>query len=370
MSPRSKIPPEFDERSRPEYKRPQESLVKTEHTSTTSGSRQFTYFKPKGRHPSEYEDLTMHTQPDPGAFASQGWLTRFADGRTPWTPASTALKSTDWWQFQDPTKQWQRTYVSTQAEQERGLDRTVEAARAEGLFADFDETWAKTLLGKYYAAYACLEYGLFRCFSYAQREALSATVGNVCIFNAADKIRHAHDITLYGMDLAEIIPGFSDADAKTVWLEDPIYQAARKNVEGLMASRDWGEIIIGVNLVLEPLLGNLARVQLFSRFAPRNGDAVTPAILATVETDWQRNRKWTKEFVTVLLGDPEHGAGNKKIIEGWIATWSAYTRDAMQGLAPLFALPSVKVQTFIQARERVEQHYAALLQELGLASTT
>ena len=340
--------------------------MKTEPTASFSGSRHFTYFKPKGRHPTEYEDLTLHTQPDPKVFAVQGWLTRFVDGREPWTETSTALKCTDWWTFQDPAKQWQRPYVAMQAEQERGLDRIVEAARAEGLFADFDQTWANTVLGKYYAAYACLEYGLFRCFAYAQREALSATAGNVCIFNAADKIRHAQDITLYGMDLAEVIPGFSDAQAKAVWLEDPIYQGARKNVEGLMALQDWGEIIIGVNLVLEPLLGTLARVQFFTRSAPRNGDAVTPAILATVENDWQRNLKWTKEFVSTLLHDPEHGAGNKKVIEGWLSQWLPTTREALQGLALLFDIPTVTAQPFTQACQRVEGQYAALLKELNL----
>jgi Methane/Phenol/Alkene Hydroxylase len=340
--------------------------MKADTPTEFSGNRQFTYFKPKGRHPSEYEDLTLHTQPDPNAFAFQGWFTHFADGRDPWTPASTALKSTDWWVFQDPSKQWQRTYVATQAEQERGLDRIVEAARSEGLFADFDETWVKTILGKYYAAYACLEYGLFRCFSYAQREALSATVGNACIFNAADKIRHAQDITLYGMDLTEAVSDFSDTSAKTIWLDDSIYQDARKTVEGLMASKGWGEVIIGVNLVLEPLFGALTRVQFFSRFAPRNGDAITPTILATVENDWQRNLKWTKEFVNVLLRDPEHGAGNKKVIESWLAKWRPYVQNAMLAFAPLFEVPTVRPQTFLQARERVEQQYAALLNELGL----
>jgi len=340
--------------------------MKPQEQTPFSGSRQFTYFKPKGRHPTEYEDLTLHTQPDPQSFAFQGWFTHFADGRMPWTEGSTGLKCTNWWEFQDPAKQWQRTYVATQAEQERGLDRIVEAAKSGNLFADFDETWAKTILGKYYAAYACLEYGLFRCFSYAQREALSATAGNVCIFNAADKIRHAQDIALYGMDLAEAIPGFSDAEAKTVWLEDPIYQGARKNIEGLMALRDWGEVIVGTNLVLEPLFGTLVRVHFFSRFAPRNGDAATPAILATVENDWQRNLRWAKELVQVLLRDPEHGAGNKKQIESWLAKWLPYTRDAIAGFAPAFDIPAVKPHTLAQARERVEEQYTALLKELGV----
>jgi hypothetical protein len=340
--------------------------VKTDTPSPFSGSRQFTYFTPKGRHPTEYEDLTLHIQPDPNVFALQGWFTHFPNGRAPWTPESTALRCTNWWEFQDPSKQWQRTYVAAQAEQERGLDRIVDAARSEGLFADFDETWAKTILGKYYAAYACLEYGLFRCFSYAQREALSATAGNVCIFNAADKIRHAQDIALYGMDLAEALPGFSDAEAKTVWLEDPVYQGARKTVEGLMASQDWGEVIIGTNLAFEPVFGVLARVQFFSRFAPRNGDAITPAILATVENDWQRNLKWTKELVQVLLRDPEHGQGNAKVITEWLAKWLPLTRAAMQGFAPLFDVPAVKPHSFAQACERVEGQYTALLKELNL----
>jgi len=195
---------------------------------------------------------------------------------------------------------------------------------------------------------------------------LSATVGNVCIFNAADKIRHAQDIALYGMDLSEAVPGFSDGDAKTIWLEDPVYQGARKVVEGLMASRDWGEIIIGINLALEPLFGALARVQFFSRFAPRNGDAVSPTVLATVENDWQRNLRWTKEFVQVMLRDPEHGPGNKKVVEGWLAKWLPYVREAIHAFAPLFDRATVRPYTFAQAQERVEGQYTALLKEVGI----
>src|SRR3712207_7766999 len=54
------------------------------------------------------------------------------------------------------------------------------------------------------------------------------------------------------------------------------------------------------------------------------------------ENDWQRNLRWTKEFVQVLLRDPEHGVGNKRVIEGWLATWLPYTREAMQAFAPVF----------------------------------
>jgi propane monooxygenase small subunit len=88
--------------------------------------------------------------------------------------------------------------------------------------------------------------------------------------------------------------------------------------------------------------------------------------LATADNDWQRNLKWTKEFVSTLLRDPEHGTGNKKVIEGWLTKWLLTTREAMQGLALLFDMPAAKPHTFTQACERVEGQYATLLKELNL----
>ena len=43
-----------------------------------------------------------------------------------------------------------------------------------------------------------------------------------------------------------------------------------------------------------------------------------------------------KEFVQVMLRDPQHGAGNKKVIEGWLAKWLPYVREAIDAFAPLF----------------------------------
>jgi hypothetical protein len=133
-----------------------------------------------------------------------------------------------------------------------------------------------------------------------------------------------------------------------------------------MALEDWGEAIVAANLVFEPLFGELVRVEMFSRFAPRNGDAVTPAVLGTAENDWQRNLRWTRELVGILLRDPEHGAGNKRVIEGWVAKWLPRTREAMEDFAPVFELPAVRPRSFGEARRRVEGDCAALLGELGL----
>jgi alkene monooxygenase beta subunit len=331
-----------------------------------SGLREFSYIKPQGRRATEYEDLTLHIQQDPKQFAWAGWPILTPEGRSTWSEETTAVRSSDWWAFRDPSKMWQRPYVSLQAEQGRALERLIDTAKNRDMFAQFDQHWVHDVLAHHYAACAFVEYGLFRALAYAQREALSDIVGNACVFNVADKIRYAQEISLYGMELAQALPGFSDAEAKNTWLTDPLWQGARKNIEGLMVTRDWAEIVVATNLVFEPLVGELLRVEFFLRFAARNGDSITPAIIESAEMDWERNLKWQRSFLTFLLQDAEHAAHNQQVIQGWIDHWTPLSLAAARGLAPLFERPTVQVQSFAEAFARVQQAQAAVVSEVGL----
>jgi len=332
-----------------------------------SGKREFSYIQPRqGRRATEYEELTLYVQQDPSQFAWAGWTLLSPEGRPAWTPDSTALRCSDWWAFRDPNKTWQRPYVNLQAGQGKAIERLLEAAKARGVLADFDACWRDPILSRHYAACAFVEYGLFRAFAYAQREALADVIGNACVFNAADKIRYAQEVSLYGMELAQALPGFSDAEAKRTWLSDPMWQGVRQVVEKLMVLRDWGEVIIATNLVFEPLLGELLRVEFFLRCAPRNGDGVTPTIIESAELDWERNRKWTTAFAQLLLSDATRATHNRAVLQDWVNRWSVLTQNAMRELAPLFDLPTVKPHTFDSALSRVHTASAALLAEIGL----
>ncbi len=333
-----------------------------------SGKREFSYIQPRqGRRATEYEELTLYIQQDPKQFAWGGWPILTPEGRPTWSEDTAAVRSSDWWAFRDPNKTWQRPYVKLQAEQGRALERTLETAKARGLFTAFDRTWADEMLALHYASCAFLEYGLFRAFSYAQREALAEVVGNPCVFNAADKIRYAQEISLYGMELAQALPGFSDSEAKSTWLTDPRWQGVRENVERLMAIRDWAEVIVATNAVFEPLVGEMVRVELFLRFAPLNGDSVTPALVASAEADWERNHRWTWAFLRFLVEDPNYAAKNRKVLQSWIDHWTPVSLLAARQLAPLFELPTVKAQSFANALGKVRQAQVAMSAEIGIA---
>ena len=336
--------------------------------TTRQVPRDFTYIKPMGRRLSDYEAVTCYAQPDPLAFDKEGWFLRTPEGRVAWEQSSTKLVHPHWFDFRDPAKQWQRTYVRMQAEQEQSIERTCEDASRSGGYDDIDKDWLNSIIGAHYRVWAYAEYALFRAFAPAQREALSDTLGNVLCFEAVDRVRHAQAIVIYLMEIEDNVKGFVDEGSKDLWLNDPIYQPLRRMAEKLMLeTTDWAEVGIATNLIFDPIVSAVGVSQLVRRFAPFHGDSITPFIIGTVERDRDRNRAWTDEFVRMVTGPevPEAEA-NLAVVQNWIDKWTPLAIEAVHAMAPLFDRPPLSVMPFETALSETLEAHNAHLETLGL----
>lgn len=332
--------------------------------SRTQSETNFRYFKPAKRRATQYEEVTLHTQWSPKNYAVLGWFNRSTyDGRPMWSDDATRLQASDWWGYRDPAQQWNRSYVDSQAKQEQAIELAIEGAKRDDRFAEITPLWRNEILAKYYAAYRYAEYGYFLCYSYMQREAPSDVVANTFIIQGIDKDRHAQAISLYGMDLEEAIPGFSDAEAQSVWMNDPMYQPSREYVERLLACRDWGEITVATNLLWEPLVAMLFTREFLGRFAPRHGDPVTWVILETVAVDRRKAIEATAELARFLIADQPD---NRVVIQEWLNHWGPLAARAAQAFAPLFERTEERPTTFATAWQRVAKEWRARLTSLGL----
>jgi methane monooxygenase component A beta chain/propane monooxygenase small subunit len=330
--------------------------------SAPNPPRDFTYIRPRGRRLSEYEAVTCYLQPDPNAFEREGWFLRTASGRGAWVPNSTRLRHPHWFDFRDPAAQWQRPYVRLQAEQERSIDRLVEEAARSGVLRDIRREWVREVLGIHYRVWSYVEYGLFRAFAWAQREALADTLGNALCFEAVDRMRHAQDIVLYVMDLEETFGELrDDGSARQAWLEDPAYQPLRRLVEEVIASEDWAEVAVVVNLVFDPIVTELAVSQLVRRNAGAHGDVITPAVILTTERDRRRNRQWTEELVRLVTApDVPSMEANRKCVRGWIEAWLPRAWEAADALRSRWPRGSQVLLSFDQVREQVRSEFERL----------
>lgn len=341
----------------------------TTKSATANEPRDFTFIKPRKRRLTEYEAVTVHQQWEPGGFDVGTTFLRGPDGRAWWEAERTALKHPNWFAFRDPAQQWQRTYVRMQAEQERSIERITEDAVAGDMFNDIDSGWLSDILGKHYRVWSFFEYGIFRAFSPAQREALSDALGNAICFQSFDHMRLAQAVVAHMLELELNVDGFEDRGAKALWTDDPIYQPARHLAEDLIMTDDWAEQTLVVNFVVAPILSRIAWDTLVRKPAPLHGDTVTPLILMTAERDRRRNLQYATEMVRMVTADDiDEGESNRQVINGWIASWTPRIIDAARSLAPVAERMTKANIDFDAELETVVKAQASLIGELGLSN--
>jgi methane/phenol/toluene hydroxylase len=301
------------------------------------GFRNFIWFTPERRKPTEYENYTVGQQSSPEQWLDVDWPLRYDDGSPPWDDSSSAVKLTKWFDYRDPNKTWQRPYVSQANEDEQALARLLPVL-TKGSARGIDPTWASEILGTTYAAWPFVEYGLFLALAYAVREARADTVEFATVFQAGDRMRVLQDIVLHLDHLTHEIEGFSDAGAREAWMSDPTLTPIREIVEHLAASRDWVEIILVSQLVFEPLLGQLAKSELFSGCAGVSGDTQSAIVLAQSSASQARGVAVATSLVKLVVEDETSGAANADVIANWVGKWKPMCEAAARAFLPRFTV--------------------------------
>jgi hypothetical protein len=330
------------------------------------GHRRFAWFEPtrKGS-PSEYESYTIGQQSSPQRGLHVGWPVHFDDGREPFTESSTAIRCSNWEGYRDPAQTWQRPYVAALNHEQQTLGRLLESILAEGIAARINPVWSREILGKYLAAWPFVEYGEFLSLSYVVREALAETITFAFAFEAADKMRYAQNLAGLILQLGEVLPGYSDAEARAAWMGDPVLVPLRENIELIFSTADWVEIVVGIDLVLEPIVGTLMKSEFLGRNASYNGDPATPLILAPERADARRHLEGAAALIAHVCGDVSHGAENHKLVQTWLEKWTVMTERAANALKKLFELEGIAVEPFEPCFDRARQHQRAAISKIG-----
>ncbi|MHB8659125.1 MAG: MmoB/DmpM family protein [Solirubrobacteraceae bacterium] len=329
-----------------------------------ASEREFTWFKPGKRRPTLYEDVTVDTQPSVHRHLRRGWPVSFEDGRGTWDDRSTALASSDWFEFRDPGELWERPFYQFGNASEQQIEGAMRTAVGQGVLEDFSPEW-RTFLRDLVQIPAYVEHGLWFATATIARDCLSDSVAHCVCLQAAMKQRAAQSLVLYAMDLEEHLGEFPIDAARQAFLTDPEWQPTRRYLERLAATHDWGEVLIAANLCFEPVVGTLLRRELGTRAAAANGDTLSPT-LARVETqEWEWVRSWSTELCRFLLNDSRHGEANRRTISTWVCDWLPRALEAAAALTPLAERIPVGID-IAQSLGWISRYAASLLSDAGL----
>ena len=135
-----------------------------------------------------------------------------------------------------------------------------------------------------------------------------------------------------------------------------------------MGSQDFLEQYLAVNLVFEPLVGELFRSGFIMQCAAAQGDFVTPAVVSAAEADYQRNLANTVELISMLTNDAEHGAHNKQLFNGWVEKHTALCLEAGEQPAADLVAVRVKVASYADILAKSKNRMQTIMSETGLQS--
>lgn len=330
-----------------------------------SDSRKYRYFNPKGQRATHYEDVTVDVQPDPERYLIQDWIINFADGRGAYVKENTAARSSDWHAFRAPDQEWERTHYQRQSKIEAMVQSVIANGRKSGAPKAFDKIWLK-ILQTHLGAWKHAEFGLGTSLMQAQRYGYTQMINNATLTNSSYKLRLAQDITLYLAEIGMDIPGWKDDAGKAAWLDDSIWQGAREAVETIMGATDYLEQYFAINIVFEPLVGELFRSGFLMQVAAANHDFITPPVISAAEADYERNLANTIDLVWILAHDEKHGAGNRALFGSWLAKHRALADKAARGLQPIWSMPHSKPVSFEDVRAVSQERIGRILGELDL----
>ena len=330
-----------------------------------SDSRKYRYFDPRGQRATHYEDVTVDVQPDPERYLIQNWIIQFADGRGAYVKDYTQARSANWHAFRAPDQEWERTHYQRQSKIETMVQSVIANGRRSGAPKSFDKAWVH-ILQTHLGAWKHAEFGLGTSLMQAQRYGYTQMINNATLTNSSYKLRLAQDITLYLAEIGMDIPGWNDDLGKKAWLEDSVWQGTREAVETIMGTTDYLEQYFAINIVFEPLVGELFRSGFLMQAAAANHDFITPSVISAAEADYERNLANTIDLMYLLVHDEKHAAENEKLLNGWLKKHRKLADKAAKGLQPIWSQPHSKPVSFEDAHARSQERIGQIVGELGL----
>jgi phenol hydroxylase P1 protein len=199
--------------------------------------------------------------------------------------------------------------------EERGLaDRYDDAARRKAL--DFyvplrHVAWGANMNGAYQCAYG---YG--------------TAITQPCLYAGMDQLGIAQYLTRLGLLLGN--QGELEA-GKQAWLQAPAWQGLRRLVEDTWVLKDWFELFVAQNLVLDGVLFALAYKEVDQVLSEQAGPVVS--MLTRFQAEWgQDANKWVDAVMKVAAAEsPE----NKELLSHWYAHWRGRVQQALAPIAEL-----------------------------------
>ena len=272
---------------------------------------------------SRYIEGTMNVQPDANFHYRPTWDPE----HELFDPRRTRLVMKDWYAPKDPRQFYYGAYTQARARMQEVAEADFEFVETRGLADRFDDAARRVALDFYvplrHVAWGANMNGAYQC-AYGYGTAITQP----CLYAGMDQLGIAQYLTRLGLLLGN--QGELEA-GKQAWLEAPAWQPLRRLVEDTWVMKDWFELYVAQNVVLDGVLFGLAYKEVDQALSERAGPVVS--MLTRFQAEWAQDaNKWVDAVMKVAAAEsPE----NKALLSEWYAHWRARVQEALAPVAEL-----------------------------------
>ncbi|MCC2657931.1 MAG: toluene monooxygenase [Panacagrimonas sp.] len=225
------------------------------------------------------------------------------------------LQVDDWNAFRDPEAVTYRAYCTQRDRDEVYVDGLLSQHAEREHDKNLSPAWVDQLAALY-TPMRYLVHTAQMATGYAVSLCGGSTVANCLAFQMADQFRWMSRVAYRTAELRSRWPqqNFGQQE-RACWEKAPAWQGYRELMERVLATYDWGESILALNLVAMPAI-DVALEQLRDDARAR-GDSLTGFLIEAQLQDSARRNRWMKAFMAFVGTRPDNVAFAEEVVARW-----------------------------------------------------
>lgn len=242
-------------------------------------------------------------------------------------PRRTAIVMNDWYALKDPRQFYYGTYVQQRAKMQEIAESNYAFFDKRNLADQLSEE-LRTQVIRYLVPLRHVEHTANLNNMYGTAYGFGTAITQALLYNGMDRLGIAQYLSRIGL-LLDGNSGEALSQAKELWLQEPVWQRMRALCEETLVTKDWFELFLAQDLVIDTLIHELFYNQFDQKLADNGGRDI--AMLTEFMQQWNKDTgRWVDAVVKVAAAESDH---NKALVAGWIEAWRGKMAEALAPVA-------------------------------------
>ncbi len=239
----------------------------------------------------------------------------------------TAVKMEDWYALKDPRQFYYGTYVQQRSKMQEAAENNFSFFDKRNLVSHLSDDLQKKVI-RYLVPLRHVEHTANLNNMYCAAYGFGTAVTQAMLFDGADRLGIAQYLSRIGLIL-DGNTGEALNEAKSLWMDDPIWQGMRALCESMLVTEDWFELFVAQDIVVDGLMHSLFYQQ-FDQWLSENGGQDI-AMLTEFMQQWNKDiTRWSDSVLKTAAAESE---ANQQLISQWASKWRGKASEAFAPVA-------------------------------------